>query len=327
MSESADRSRDATASEWFTLMTRPSVTPEDLSAFRAWRRDPDNAAAFARVKAGWEAAGGLAERPGIVAATEAALAKYPARGDGAGARPSRRFLLRPLAWGAAGLALAGGGAVFALRGRGETFSTGVGGQRLEVLADGTRMRLNTDTRVRVAFGGGARRVVLERGQAFFEVAHDAARPFVVEADGARVRALGTRFDVRRDDGEVRVTLLQGRVEVTGEAGGAAVLTPGEAVVAGRSGVSQPRAVDAPAATSWRSGRITLSGVPLAEAVAEVNRYSERKVVLDAPAAVAGKRISGQFVAGDIDSFVAGARSLYGLKVVSQSPREIRLAPG
>lgn len=325
MSESTDRSRATEASQWFTVMTRPSVTPEDLETFRAWRRDPDNAAAFAKVKAGWEGAGGLAERPSIVAATEAALAKYPARPTGV-AGPSRRFLLKPLAWAVATL-IAGAGGVIAWRELAPNYATGVGEQRLEVLADGSRMRLNTDTKVRVEFRAGERRVVLQHGQAFFEVAHDAARPFVVVADGARVRAIGTKFDVRHDSAAVRVTLLQGRVQVRGGDGSEAELAPGQSVVADHGGLSRPVATDAGAVASWTSGRITFSGVPLRDAVAEVNRYSERKVVLEGPAGVGGDLVSGQFVAGDVENFVAGARSLYGLQVTSETPREIRLSPG
>lgn len=326
MSEPADRARATEASEWFTVMTRGDLDPKDLEAFRAWRRDPVNAAAFAKVKAGWEAAGGLAERPAIVAAIEAALAKFPARGA-APLRPARRFLLGPLAWSTAALLVAGGGGLFAWRSLTPAVSTAVGGQRLEVLADGSRMRLNTDTRVRVAFGDGERRVVLEHGQAFFDVAHDAARPFVVVADGAQVRALGTRFDVRHDRDAVQVTLLQGRVQVRAADGGEVVLAPGQSVTADRRGVSRPAATDAGAVASWTTGRITFRGVPLRDAVAEVNRYSRQKIVLDAPDAVAGELVSGQFVTGDVESFVAGARTLYGLRVTSESAREIRLAPG
>jgi transmembrane sensor len=222
---------------------------------------------------------------------------------------------------------AGGAGIFVWRSQGQTFATQVGGQRLEVLADGSRMRLNTDTQVRVAFRGGERHVVLTHGQAFFEVAHDTARPFVVEADGVRVRALGTRFDVRHDGQGVAVTLLQGRVQVRAADGQAAVLAPGQAVVADRRGVSAPTTADAAAVTSWTSGRITLSGLPLREAVTEINRYAVRKVVLDVPEAVARQPVSGQFVAGDVDSFVAGARSLYGLRIRTETPREIHLAPG
>jgi len=152
MSGSADRSRAAEASEWFTVMTRPSIAPEELEAFRAWRRDPDNAAAFSRVKAGWTAAGGLAERPDVAAATAAALAKYPPRRGFV--REPRRFLLSPLAVGLSALALLVGLAVVALAVANSGWlgglSTEVGGQRREVLADGSRVMLNTDSAVRVA---------------------------------------------------------------------------------------------------------------------------------------------------------------------------------
>lgn len=325
MSESVDRATEA--SQWFTVMTGGDIAPKDLDAFRAWRRDPANAAAFDKVKRGWEAAGSLAERPAIAALTEAALAKYPAKPAGAGqVGRSRRFVLAPLTVGLAGVVLAGG-VFFGWRAQEPTFTTKVGGQRLEVLADGSRVRLNTDTKVKVEFREGERRVVLDQGQAFFDVAHDASRPFFVVSDGVSVRALGTRFDVRRDGDAVRVTLVQGRVQVRGADGGLADLEPGEAVVADRRGVSRPVVVDAGAVASWTTGRLTFSGVPLRDVVAEVNRYSSRKVVLDAPASVAGELISGQFVAGDVDNFVAGAQSLYGLKVTADSPQEIRLSPG
>jgi len=325
MSESADRATEA--SQWFTVMTGGDIAPKDLDAFRAWRRDPANAAAFDKVKRGWEAAGSLAERPTITALTEAALAKYAAKPAEAGrAGPSRRFVLAPLTLGVASVVLAGG-VFFGWRAQEPTFATKVGGQRLEVLADGSRVRLNTDTKVKVEFREAERRVVLEHGQAFFDVAHDASRPFLVVADGVSVRALGTRFDVRRDGDAVRVTLVQGRVQVRGADGGLAELDPGQAVVADRRGVSRPAPVNAGAVASWTTGRLTFSGVPLREAVAEVNRYSTRKVVLDAPEAVAGELVSGQFVAGDVENFVAGAQSLYGLRVTSETPREIRLAPG
>lgn len=325
MSESADRSRATEAAQWFTVMIGGDIAPSDLDAFRAWRRDPDNAVAFEKVKAGWEAAGGLAERPSIVALTEATLAKYPAKAAGAQAGPSRRFVLAPIGLGLASLVVAGG-VFFAWRTQEPTYATEVGGQRLEVLADGTRVRLNTDTRVRIDFRDGERRVVLEHGQAFFDVAHDAGRPFVVVADGARVRALGTRFDVRHDHDAVQVTLLQGRVQVRAAGGGEVVLEPGQAVVADRRRMSPPAATDAGAVASWTTGRITFRGAPLRDAVAEVNRYTRQKIVLDAPEAIASELISGQFVAGDVATFVAGAQALYGLRVTSESPEEIRLAP-
>ncbi len=147
------------------------------------------------------------------------------------------------------------------------------------------------------------------------------------ADGARVRALGTKFDVRHDSAAVRVTLLQGRVEVRAADGAEAVLAPGQSVVADRRGVSRPMATNADAVSSWTSGRITFSGAPLRDAVAEGEPLFRAQGGAGGPEAVASERISGQFVTGDVENFVAGARSLYGLQVTAETPREIRLSPG
>lgn len=325
MSDNADPPRDA--SDWFTIMSRATVTQKDIEAFTAWRRDPKNDAAFERVKQAWEAARGVSHRPAIEAAVAAAMGRHPDPTKPA-STPTRRpgqFVLQPIAFGTLAV-LVVVASVLVWRSQGDMFTTRVGEQRIETLADGSQLRLNTDTKVRVRLRKGERLIALIHGEAFFDVAHDAHRPFIVEADGVEIRALGTRFDVRDDGDTIRVTLTQGRVEVRGKLGGSATLVPGEAVVADRDQVSRPAITDADAASSWTRGRITLRGVPLRDAVAEVNRYSRRKVVLDAPEAVAGEQVSGQFVAGDIANFVAGATSLYGLRVVSESPEEIRLAP-
>jgi transmembrane sensor len=327
MGGTSERSRAAEASRWFTVVTNPSITAEDLYAFREWRRDAANAAAFDEVKQTWEKTEALADRPAIRAATAAALAAHPPRSE----RPSRapRLSLAPVAVGLASLAILTGGGLIAVRElRDPAYSTDVGGQRLEVLADGSRVRLNTDSKVVVDFGSETRRVRLVRGEAFFEVAHDAARPFVVAADGAEVRALGTKFDVRRNGDSVRVVLLEGRVQVRREGVvEARVLTPNQAVTVSAAGVSAPVAANAEVAAGWTTGRLTFTGAPLREAIGEVNRYSVRKIVLDAPASLAEARVSGQFVAGDTEAFVAGVQAVYGLRVVSRTDREIRLAPG
>jgi transmembrane sensor len=179
--------------------------------------------------------------------------------------------------------------------------------------------------VRVEFRGKERRVVLQHGQAFFEVAHDAARPFIVVADGARVRAIGTKFDVRHDSAAVRVTLLQGRVQVRGGHGSEAELAPGQSVVADQSGVSRPVATNADAVASWTSGRITFSGAPLRDAVAEVNRYSKRKIVLTPADGLAAEPVSGVFEPGDTKTFIAALETVFDLKVAAEDDREIRLA--
>src|SRR5579859_277103 len=200
MSNSAtQRSRALTeAADWFARQRRLSITTDELYEFREWRRVADNAAAFAAVEATWEATGKLAERPAIQAITEAALEKRPARRAAPDPTVRARWLYGIVAAGLVAAVAAG----FAFQSP-PTFQTRVGEQRLVTLIDGSRVRLNTDSKLVVHFRGRERRVELVRGEAFFEAAHDASRPFVVEADGARVRALGTKFDVRRDSDLVR----------------------------------------------------------------------------------------------------------------------------
>lgn len=312
MSDRRDRARSEAAA-WFARLGRQAVTTDALRAFRDWRRTPANAQAYAEVERTWAKAGTLAHDPEIRAATHAALDRRP-RTRPAGLPRS------PLAWGAAGLAALAlaAGLRFGPGLAAPAYDTGVGEQRLVMLDDGSRVRLNTDSRVRIRFRDDRRRVELLRGQAFFEVAHDPARPFTVDAGAADVRALGTRFDVRRLDGTVQVTLVEGAVrvqadEARAEDGPAAwTLAAGQqlTVAAGRAAAARP--ADTAGATSWTAGRIVFRETPLAAAVAEVNRYAPHKVTLEAPS-LAAAPVNGVFDTGDTEAFVAAASSLFGLE--------------
>jgi transmembrane sensor len=323
MSETSDRSHALDeASRWFTELKRPAISAEALREFREWRRDAANAAAFAKVERIWETAATLGARPGIQKATEAALAARPPRAD-----PAARTWPTSLAAGFASLAiLAGGGAIIAHGQLYPTYSTEVGGQRLAVLKDGSRVRLNTDSKIQVRFRDGERRIRLIRGEGFFDVAHDSARPFIVETAGAEVRALGTKFDVRRDAGAVRVTLVEGRVQVR-QAGqrAAATLAPNQTLTVSAAGISPPQAANAVEVAGWTTGRLTFRGVPLRIAVQEINRYSEKKIVLTDSGAVADEPVSGQFEPGDTATFLAAVEAVFDLQA-SDAGREIRLAP-
>lgn len=320
MSEAADDARAAEASRWFTVVTSPSISVQDLKRFRDWRDDADNAAAFEKVERMWGRAKALSDRPLIKDLTAEALARHPIR-----IKPTP-FTLRPLPLGAIAIAVAAGLAIF--QPWWPTYATAVGAQRLEQLADGSRVRLNTDSKLQVRYSNGERHIRLLKGEAFFEVAHDATRPFVVEAGGVRVRALGTKFDVLRGPNSVAVTLVQGRVEVRDKSQArATTLMPGQGVAVSAKGVTPPRTLDTADATDWTTGQLNFSGVPLRDAIAEMNRYTGRKIVLTTPATVGDERVSGRFEAGDTDNFVAALGAVYGLKVTSSTAREIRLAPG
>jgi len=323
MGSEADLTRaEAEASEWFTRLKRTKVSTEDLYSFQAWRKDATNAAAFKRVEAAWKLSARLAGDPQIQAATSKALRENPA--------PTARVKwtrLAPTITGLAVLLLALAGAVLVV-GFDPVFSTEVGEQRLVTLEDGSRLRLNTNSRVRVSLTRSERRVVLERGEAYFDVAHDAARPFVVRAGNAQVRALGTRFDVRRERQGVVVLLVQGRVRVGNGAGDTVELMPNQQLTVTQDGLSTVRAADAVAAAGWTTGRLTFRDMALRDAVAEMNRYSERKIVLETPAAVANEPVSGEFNVGDTRAFVTAVSLSFGLEAQWRPDGGIHLvAPG
>ncbi|KSB91750.1 hypothetical protein AS593_06930 [Caulobacter vibrioides] len=279
------------------------MSADTMEAFRVWRQQPGNIEALREVEALWRRTGAASEHPAVKAALETALT------------PKRRSQRTPrLSLALASAAIAGAIATSlawpSLAGR--TYDAGVGEQRLVRLDDGSSIRLDTDTRVRVRYGVGRRAVTLERGQAFFEVAHDAARPFVVTANDTTVRALGTRFDVRRDGEATRVTLVQGRVEVKDRAApDAVVLAPGQQVTA-KERLGAVRRVDTETATSWTTGRLTFHAVPLQQALAEINRYRRTPIRLD-PAYVADTPITGTFDSGDTGAIVDSIALLRGLK--------------
>jgi transmembrane sensor len=316
---------DLEAAAWFLRLSQKSVTTAALYEFAAWRRNEANAKAYADVEATWEATKRLAKDPDIQAATAEALRRRPAR---ARFRIPGLAGVGPFAIGAtlaAGLGvLAAAIWMFALP---PTYDTRVGEQRLVVLKDGSRVRLNTNSRLIVRFRGDERRVVLARGEAFFEAAHDPSRPFVVEADGARVRAIGTKFDVRRDDGVVKVTLIEGRVRVAqADHPAATVLSPNQELTVTAAGITAPRVTDADESAGWRSGRLTFHGMALEDAIAEVNRYAVHKIELTAPPTLARQPISGVFDAGDTGSFVSAVTLEFDLRSDAAPSGSIRLSP-
>ena len=314
----AGRAREE-ASDWFARLNRRQVSLTEIEAFRAWREDPHNRAAYETIDQTWRRAAALQDHPAI----DQALGETLARGAARRGRRERRaaWIAGASVASLAGLALAGG--AWAYLQEHPSFATKVGEQRLVKLPDGSSVRLDTDSRIEVAFAGAARNVRLTRGQAFFDVAHDAARPFLVEAGPVTVRAVGTRFDVRAYGDQATVTLVEGVVEVrrTGAAPQVWTLRPGQQV--GANAAAAPRPANLEAATSWTSGRVVFQGIPLAAAVDEINRYATHKIVLRAPGAAATP-VTGSFETGDTDAFVSAVSDLNGLRATRQPDGEIVL---
>lgn len=297
------------AADWFARLNQRRVTTDHVRAFSAWRRDPANAEAFARVEEIWDTAGNLADAPRTAEMVKEAKSR---------ASPSTRRdrlvgVLKPIgALGALVLVVAGMGWAWTLQ-QPADYATSVGEQRLLVLEDGSRVTLDTASRIAVRYTGGQRLVILAAGQAMFEVEGDPARPFVVRAGNAEVTALGTRFDVRRYGEGARVVLVEGRVAVRDSAANqrAWSLAPGQQVL---TSAPEPvvAPVDVPVATSWTAGRLIFDNTPVSVAVAEVNRYTRHPIQIQ-DADVSANRVSGVFDAGDVDGFVAALTDLYPLQ--------------
>lgn len=208
--------------------------------------------------------------------------------------------------------------------------TPVGVQRTVALADGSRVELNTATSMRAATGANGREIWLDKGEAYFDIAHRPDRPFVVHAGPRTVTVLGTRFTVRRDGEKVTVAVLSGRVRVedatTDSSTRAAVIGKGDIAYAQARGILV--AVAAPtrvtAMTGWRDGLLVFDNQRLGDAVADFNRYTDRRIRITDPA-VANIRIGGTFQIGNSAAFLDLLHSAYGLEVRSEG-NEIVVAP-
>jgi len=313
---------DKEAAEWHERLGARSVRTETIREFFDWRQSPENADAYRRVETIWTESRKLAGQPEITEALNDAMSRRLRKTD-----QSRlpRTLLGIAAAGAVAALAFGGWSWFQAR---STFTTGIGEQWVVQLADGSSVRLDTDSRMKVRFSDGQRLIDLERGQAMFTVAHDAGRPFVVAAGNARVTAVGTVFDVHRQGTGASVTLVTGAVDV---ARVAAAETPLRLAAGHEAQVTSARTVsrriDVPTATSWTEGRIVFRNTPMSEAIAEVNRYLTAKIILEAPG-LATVPVNGVFKTGDRDAFVSAASGIFGLRPSAGPDGSIRLSePG
>ncbi|QJU60282.1 DUF4880 domain-containing protein [Sphingomonas sp. AP4-R1] len=305
----------AEAAAWFARLKTVPVSRGTLEEFFAWRRKDGHYEAFEAVERFWSASALAADRPAVLAATEAALHRR--------SRKNRWFGARSILAACSALALGGIALSWSLSGRGQTFETRVGQQSIVTLDDGSRMTLDTGTRVAVRFDAQERHVRVDRGQAYFTVAHAADRPFTVAMGDAEVKATGTQFAVRMDGGP-RVTLIEGRVLVSGQMIAHPIpLSPGQQVQLGAARPPVVTSVNTAAATAWTKGRIVLDGATLAAAVTEVNRYTVHPVRLEATRNAAN-RLSGSVETGDVAGFVEAATAILPVKAVDQPDGTIRL---
>lgn len=303
------------AARWFARMQGPdreSARPE----FERWlAADPAHRSAYAKAEQIWEMTAGLAHTPTgrarCLPAVKLPFWQMP------GARPAFAAMAVVL------LMVAG---IWFLRSPKEapplvatanqSLTTPVGEVRQVKLADGSTVTLDTDSAIAVRLSSTVRSIQLLRGRARFDVVHDAARPFLVEVAGRTVTARGTLFDVGFEPEGVRVTLIQGSVDVRGlpRGGAPAALTrlvPGQCLFDTRSS-----AAVSPASRGdglWTSGMLEFDGVALGAVLEQTNRYSLRKIVLGDPA-LASLRVTGAFRPLPVDQLAASLAAAFALRV-------------
>lgn len=252
-----------------------------------------------------------------------------AKPESSGVSRMRRALAASIA--AISIAFAGAATWYLERDAGEMYASAVGEVRNIELPDGSRLTLNTNTVATVQFEGRQREVSLVRGEALFEVARDVNRPFVVVANDVQIKAIGTAFTVRVDNGRTDVLVTEGTVEVSRQtATGREVRRVSAqqramlASPASRADIEpmQPAAIRQKLA--WREGKAVFVGEPLSAAAAEMNRHSRHQLHVD-DLALAGRRVIGVFNANDAAAFANAVAATFGAEV-RQEEDGIHLRP-
>lgn len=293
------------AFEWIVLLHSGHASEEDRTRAAAWQsRSPAHARAYAKAERLWLELGQAADVEGP--------APIPERRRGRRAGLIVTVLLCAIAYSQLGrltdLWLS-------------DYRTGIGEQRTVRLPDGSTVLLDTDTAIALDFDAAGRRVRLRHGQALFTVAPDPSRGFEVEAGRARIRALGTVFEVAAYDEAVSVTVQEHavRVELAEPGLAASTVHAGQRVRTGPDrGLSTPEPVDLGEISAWQRGRWVFKGRPLAEVIADLNRYRHGQVLLyDEP--LKALRVTGVFPLADPDAVLQSLQQTLGIRAVRLGP--------
>jgi transmembrane sensor len=297
---------------------------ESCEEFETWlAADPGNVTAWLKAQHPWKILGDHATLPQVVGLRRAALTH--ANSAAAGWRSRTGAKLRwptRLGLAAAAVVLAAGSWALWQSYHFDVYRTRAGERRMETLSDGSEITLDSNSEVRVRYTRHSRELVLVGGQALFNVAHDAVRPFSVAAHQHEIVATGTSFNVDLLGPQLTVTLLEGHVVVVPREGDKEDTTPGvqrngpaaeattridldagERLVLAPSDVASITHVNVDHAVAWEKGRLVFEDEPLASVVRRVGRYSAHPIVI-ADEAIANLRISGVFHEGDVEGFVS-----------------------
>lgn len=313
------------AADWLARLLAADASERDREAFERWCAESDaHADAYAAIAADHDFARLLADDPQIADATRKARIGYSAHGSAAGVR-------RWAALAAAALVVVavGAGAWWMYRETPvETLATAIGEQRHVTLADGTRLVLDTNTRLDAHLDGDARELVLHEGRIDVDVARD-ARPFSVASGRGIVRDIGTRFEVERRGEDVAVTLMSGAVSVSLTQATAdvneATLAPGQKARFGaEGGIVVAEAEEIEDASRWTEGTLVFKQRRLGDLIADVNRYSTVQIRL-ADSSLGDLRVSGVFRVGDRTSLLEALRTGWSISTKQTATGEIELS--
>jgi transmembrane sensor len=313
---SGTNSIDDCAIAWVGLLDKGALAPAARAELEAWlAEDARHGGAFFRAQAAWKSF----DRLGILPNDEE---DTPETNDWF----TRRSILAA-GGAAAALAAAAATVAFVWTGRAQIL-TPLGEIRRVPLADGSLAAVNSNTKVNIALRPNLREITLDQGEAWFEVAKDLNRPFIVAAGDVRVRAVGTAFSVRRRNDGADVLVTEGSVETwkVGAENRKRLVVGGSKVfvsdVAGPSEVLVA-STQIDRALAWRQGEIALDGETLSDAAAEFNRYNKRKLLIDP--ILSEKRLVGWFHTNEPETFARAAATTLGAMVVATAD-EIRIAP-
>lgn len=284
----ADDSLEDQALTWLVRMTSGDAGPEQMEAFVQWRNaSPEHDQALAEARQLWVELG----RPldalyaPRLASMQAPVPMHLSLSANVQfkQRPRHRWAPRAAAAAVLMLSVVAGQQWWSKWRFDQVTDTGV--QRTLALQDGSTMWLNTDSAADVRVDAKQRHVTLARGEAFFDVTHDPARPFTVDAGVGQIRVLGTAFGVQRDGDDVLVTVQRGRVQVSGGGTAPVIITPDmRARVHLGDRVKHVDLINADQELSWRNGRLIFEDRPLSEILNVLKRYDDRVVVVRYPEA-------------------------------------------
>jgi transmembrane sensor len=312
LSNSASTVEDI-ASGWVVdRHTIETWTVEKQAEFDMWlAQSAAHRIAYLRINAGWRRADRLA------------ALRNSAHGFGADTGLLKTYWSKVIAVSGLAAVAALLAANYFTRAGDEIIETPKGGHESLALADGTHVELNTDSAISVHLNSDVRNVELLRGEASFQVKHDATRAFVVTAARRRIIDLGTQFLVRLSSGSVEVALLEGRARLEGDASSsqqrAIVLSPGEVAVATEYGtrVSMRNKQELLDRLAWQHGMIVLHDESLAHAAEEFNRYSGPKLIVVGPK-ISALAVNGAFQTTGAEDFAANMHEIFGLQIEHQN---------